>query len=78
MSDSNDAYGLLPYDVIVSAVYGDSDAINKVVKRYEGYICRLASKQIINSYGKQITEIDEELRQGLISQLMIKILSFRV
>ena len=30
--------GLLPYPVIVSAVSGDVDAMNTVLKYYEGYI----------------------------------------
>lgn len=30
--------GLLPYPVIVSAVSGDVDAMNTVLKHYEGYI----------------------------------------
>ena len=29
--------GLLPYPVIVAATHGDVDAINAVLKHYEGY-----------------------------------------
>ena len=38
--------GLLPFPVIAAASHGDVDAINAVLKHYEGYICALSIKQL--------------------------------
>ena len=42
--------GLLPYPVIVSAVSGDMDAMNTVLKYYEGYINTLSTRTM-SSHG---------------------------
>lgn len=37
---------LLPYPVIVLAASGDVDAINAVLRHYEGYIAALSTRQL--------------------------------
>jgi hypothetical protein len=44
--NSKTASNLLPYPVIVLAASGDVDAINAVLKHYEGYIAALSTKQL--------------------------------
>ena len=43
--------GLLPYPVIVSAVSGDVDAMNTVLKYYEGYITTLSTRTMYDEAG---------------------------
>ena len=46
MSNPSKEKGLVPYPVIVSAASGDVDAINAVLKHYEGYIAVLATRKL--------------------------------
>ena len=58
--------GLLPYPVIVAAVSGSVDAMNTVLKHYEGYI------------GSPHPWVDEELRRRLETKLIITVMTFNV
>ena len=49
--------GLLPYPVIVSAVSGDVDAMNTVLKYYEGYINTLSTWIYVNTLDKKSRKI---------------------
>lgn len=42
--------GLLPYPIIVSAVSGDMDAMNTVLKYYEGYITTLSTRTMYDEH----------------------------
>ena len=44
MEKSSKCSKLLPYHIIAAAASGDVEAINKVLKHYEGYIAALATK----------------------------------
>ena len=68
---------LLPYPVIVLAAGGDVDAINAVLKHYEGYIAVLATRQLYDGYGNPHLCVDEDLRRRLETKLITKILTFR-
>ena len=35
---------LLPFSVIALATKGDVEAINAILKHYEGYICKLSAR----------------------------------
>ena len=48
----NATNGLLPYPVIVAAAHGDVDAINAVLKHYEGYICALSTRRLYDESGQ--------------------------
>ena len=41
---ARDRTGVLPYPVIVSAVSGNVDAINKVLEHFEGFIAALSTR----------------------------------
>jgi len=69
---------LLPYPVIVEAIGGDVDAINAVLKKYEGYICALSTRQLYDEYGNVYNYVDESLRRRLETKLITKILSFKL
>src|SRR5262249_21343797 len=72
----NKASKLVPYPVIVSAAGGDVDAINAVLKHYEGYIAVLATKKMYDDYGNPYLRVDEGIRRRLETKLITAILRF--
>lgn len=68
--------GLVPYPVIVAAVSGSVDAINMVLKHYEGYIAALSTRTLYDETGCPHPWIDEELRRRLETKLIITVMSF--
>jgi len=74
----NGTSGLLPFPVIVAATYGDVDAINAVLKHYEGYIFALSTKRLYDENGQPHMCVDEGLRRRLETKLITKILTFDV
>ena len=70
--------GLLPYPVIVAATHGDVDAINAVLKHYEGYIAALSTRRLYDENGCPRMCVDEVLRRRLEVKLTAKILTFDV
>lgn len=69
---------LLPYHIIASAVSGDVEAINKVLKHYEGYIAVLSTRKLYDECGNTHYCVDETLRRRLETKLITKILSFEI
>ena len=76
MSKKTATSGLLPYPVIVAATHGDVDAINAVLKHYEGYICALSTRRLYDENGQPHLCVDEGLRRRLETKLITKILTF--
>jgi len=68
---------LLPYPVIVAATGGDIEAINTVLKHYEGYIAVLSTRELYDEYGNPHMCVDEELRRRMETKLIAGILTFR-
>ncbi|MDD4438790.1 MAG: helix-turn-helix domain-containing protein [Tissierellia bacterium] len=69
---------LLSYPLIVLAASGDVDAINAVLKHYEGYIAVLSTRQLYDESGNSHLCVDEALRRRLETKLITKILTFNV
>ena len=69
---------LLPYHIIVSAASGDVEAINTVLKHYEGYIAALATRKFYDEFGNAHYCVDETLRRRLETKLIAKVLAFNV
>ena len=67
---------LLPFSIIELAASGDVDAINAVLKHYEGYIIALSTVKLYNEYGKARYFVDDEIRRTLETKLITKILQF--
>ena len=72
----NDA--VLSFPVIAAAVNGNVDAINAVLKRYEGYIAQLSTRKLYDEDGNSYIVVDEEMRRRLETKLITKILKFKV
>lgn len=69
---------LIAYPLIVLASSGDVDAINAVLKHYEGYIATLSMRQLYDESGNPHLCVDEALRRRLETKLITKILTFNV
>jgi hypothetical protein len=67
---------LLPFRVIKAAASGDVDAINHVLKHYEGYIIALSIKRLYDENGMTHLVMDGEMRRSLETKLIVKILQF--
>ncbi len=78
MSNKTTGNPLVSYPVIVLAASGDVDAINAVLKHYEGYIAALSTRQLYDEGGNSHLCIDEALRRRLETKLITKILTFNV
>ena len=69
---------LLPFSVIAAAAGGNIDAINSVLKHYEGYIATLSTQRGYDQNGIPFARVDEELRRRLETKLITKILGFKI
>jgi len=69
---------LLPFRLIEAAASGDVDAINTVLKHYEGYIIVLSTRRLYDEYGKPYMVVDNEIRRTLETKLITKLLQFDV
>ncbi|MDD4495900.1 MAG: helix-turn-helix domain-containing protein [Eubacteriales bacterium] len=68
----------ISFPVIAAAANGDVDAINAVLKRYEGYIARLSTRMLYDADGNTYMVVDEEMRRRLETKLITKILKFKI
>ena len=69
---------LLPLCVIQAASAGDVDAINIVLKHYEGYIATLATRKLYDEFGQPHYCVDETLRKRLETKLITKVVNFKL
>ena len=69
---------LLSFQVIVAASNGDVDAINQVLKHYEGYIITLSTRMLYDEYGNPHICVDETIRRRLQTKLIAAVLNFKV
>jgi len=67
---------LLLFDVIETAAMGDVEAINAVLKHYEGYVIALSTKRLFDESGKPYMVVDNEMRRTLETKLIVKIMQF--
>ncbi|WP_440896992.1 helix-turn-helix domain-containing protein [Amphibacillus sp. Q70] len=77
MSNKKRNNQLLSYPVIVLASNGDVDAINVVLKHYEGYIAALSMRTFYDEGGNPHLCVDDVLRRRLETKLITKILTFK-
>ncbi len=69
---------LLPVSVIEKAVAGDELAMKRVLQHFDGYIAYKATMRVTDEYGRVFSQVDQELRDRLITKLMAKVLAFRL
>ena len=68
----------IPFSTIQAAIGGDTTAINKVIKQYEGYISKLATKRYYDQHGNIFNYVDEDVRRHLQTKLILKISKFKL
>lgn len=69
---------LISLCVIERALEGDIQAINKVLKHYEGYIAKLSIRKMYDEYGSIHYCVDETLCRRLETKLIKTILGFKM
>ncbi len=69
---------LIPYGTISAAVMGDSIAMQNVLLYYRRYICKLCQYTFIAPGGLVRRHLDDELRQELEIQLLLRIPRFKI
>lgn len=67
---------LLSFHIIQATSEGYVEAINVVLKHYEGYITSLSTRMLFDEYGQAYYCVDETLRRRLETKLITKILDF--
>lgn len=68
---------LLPCHIIQTASEGDVEAINIVLKHYEGYIKSLSTRIMYDEFGLPHYCVDNTLRRRLETKLITRILKFK-
>lgn len=69
---------LIPYETIVAATAGDTEAINTVVNHYDGYTSALSTRPVEDEYGIIQYQVDLEMKRKLEIKLIIKMLDFKI
>lgn len=69
---------LVPFPIIIAASKGDVEAINQVLKHYEGYIISLSTRTLYDEYGNPHICVDENIRRRLQTKLIAAILKFEI
>ncbi len=77
-SKKNKEFDLPSIHIIRAASNGDIEAINAVLKHYEGYIATLSTRKLYDEYGQVHYCVDETLRRRLETKLITKILDFKI
>ena len=71
-------YNLLPFETIKEATKGDVDAVEEVLKHYDGYIDNLSRRKMYDEYGQIHYCVDETLRSRLEEKLIKTTLGFQL
>ena len=71
-------YNLLPFETIKEATQGDVDAVEEVLKHYDGYINNLSRRKMYDEYGNVHYCVDKTLRDRLEAKLLKTILEFKI
>ena len=71
-------YNLLPFETIKEATKGDVDAVEEVLKHYDGYIDNLSRRKMYDEYGQIHYCVDETLKRRLQTKLLITTLNFKI
>ena len=65
MENPNKGRALLPMPVIEAARAGDAEAVERVLRYYEGYINKLCTRTLYDEYGYPHECVDEHMKHLL-------------
>ena len=63
-------YEHLPFEVILSATEGDPEAIEAVMKFYDGYISKLCLRRLYDEHGNVCMVVDADLKNRVQTALL--------
>ena len=75
MENPNKGRALLPMPVIEAARAGDAEAVERVLRYYEGYINKLCTRTLYDGSGQPHICIDEYMKRRLQIKLIHSIVS---
>lgn len=78
MKKAKDYEWLIAYPIIELAISGNIEAIEMVLKHLEHYIVKMSVRQFYDIHGNIYYRMDEEIRHRIETQLIIRILKFRI
>jgi len=67
---------VLPFPVILLAINGDVNAVNKVLKHFEHYIIKLSQKTLFDEMGNPYIHVEPETKRMLETKLIVAMLKF--
>lgn len=65
---------LLPYETICAATRGDPEAMDEVLRHFDGYISHKATRIFYDEYGQSYCGVDVELKQRIQNKLIAHIM----
>ena len=68
----------LSYELIERAIWGDDEAVNRIVAIYEPYINTLASKPLYDADSNEYIGVNVDLRDRLVRKLISLIHTYKV
>lgn len=74
----NKQWNLIEFSIIEEAVGGNTEALNRILKHYEGYISYLSIRWFYDENGILRCYVDDEKRRMLEMKLVAMILNFEV
>ena len=70
MNPSYKGRALLPMPVIEAARAGDAEAVERVLRYYEGYINKLCTRTLYDEYGNHYVCLDKWMKHHLENKLI--------
>ena len=64
----------IPYDCILAAQHGSTEAMEKIIQHYRPYIVTLSKRSFFDEYGNRYEFVDDSIRQRIEARLMFKII----
>ena len=71
-------YEHLPFEVILSATEGDPEAIEAVMKFYDGYISKLCLRKLYDEHGNVCMVVDADLKNRVQTALLDMLMNFEI
>lgn len=71
-------YPMIPFQIIVQATDGDTEAINQIKAHYRPYLSKRSLRLMQDEFGRTQLVVDEVLRGRMETRLITKILNFEI
>lgn len=65
---------LIPYQTILAAKAGDSEAMTTIMRHYAHYIAYYSRRTFYDKYGNRYELVDEDIKQRIEAKLMYQII----